>query len=216
MNKKDLHTKIYHKLLELDFDTLSFHNNVIINSVLEEIRSLKTHLEELKKEEKKFWSQNFSQVDYSQSDEPPPLPNEFANVIPLKKVNEKKYKILVVDDDPDAHNIIKHALYGNESVDVTIERSPKIALEKIKNSTFDLLLIDIVMKEMTGWEFMAEIQKVEIKNEMDIVIGTYQANQHEKITALELGASDYLLKPYDLNELKFKLRLKYQRKLKHG
>src|SRR5699024_1342620 len=76
--------------------------------------------------------------------------------------------------------------------------SAKEALSFLKEETFDIVLIDIMMPEMNGWELCQEIRK---DSDIPIIMVTAREQTEAIITALKLGADDYVTKPFDEAEL---------------
>ena len=113
-------------------------------------------------------------------------------------------KVLVVDDEPDALELVKLVL---ESVgfETTLAMSGMEALDKIDASKPDLVLLDIMMPDMDGWDVFRKIKE---KNpEIPIAILTAKAQNIDKLLGLHvLKADDYITKPFGKNELISKVR----------
>jgi CheY-like chemotaxis protein len=120
-------------------------------------------------------------------------------------INEKK-KILMVDDDniqlttaelflKDEYEIYK-AISGNE------------ALKKLSGNEIrpDIIMLDILMPEMDGWEVFNRIRAINSFKNTPIVFLTSLAGDAEKKRAQKMGAADYIIKPFILTELKNKIR----------
>ena len=74
----------------------------------------------------------------------------------------------------------------------------KIALEKFKNEVPALIILDIMMPEMDGWQVCREIRKT---SDVPIIMLTAKGETFDKVLGLELGADDYMVKPFDTKEL---------------
>ena len=111
----------------------------------------------------------------------------------------KKYKahILVVDDDNGIRDLVKQYLNQNNYL-VTTAKSAEDAFEKIKIIKFDLIVLDIMMPGKNGLEFT-----IENKNKIDtpIILLTAKGEASERVEGLEVGADDYLPKPFEPKEL---------------
>jgi len=105
--------------------------------------------------------------------------------------------ILVVDDDDGIRNLVKKYLNENNYL-VTTALSAEDALEKINLIKFDLIILDIMMPGKSGLEFIKENQK---KLETPIILLTAKGEPSERIEGLEVGADDYLPKPFEPREL---------------
>ena len=111
----------------------------------------------------------------------------------------KKYKahILVVDDDDRIRELVKQFLNQNNYL-VTTAKSSEDALNKVKIVKFDLIVLDIMMPGKSGLEFTNENKK---KINTPIILLTAKGEASERIEGLEIGADDYLAKPFEPKEL---------------
>ena len=105
--------------------------------------------------------------------------------------------ILVVDDDDGIRSLVKKYLNENKYL-VTTAVSAEDATEKVKIIKFDLLVLDIMMPGKSGLEFIQEN-----KNELEtpVILLTAKGEANERIEGLEIGADDYLPKPFEPKEL---------------
>jgi len=116
----------------------------------------------------------------------------------MKELNTKKYSILVVDDEINVCEFLKDFL-SYEGYKVSISTSPKTALDLVLTQSFDLILLDIIMPEMNGLDFLARIKK--ILSHFDVMVISGSKDQNVKDEAYRLGAIDYINKPIDLDYL---------------
>ena len=105
--------------------------------------------------------------------------------------------ILVVDDDDGIRSLVKKYLNENKYL-VTTAVSAEDATEKIKIIKFDLLVLDIMMPGKSGLEF---IQENKNKLETPVILLTAKGEANERIEGLEIGADDYLPKPFEPKEI---------------
>ena len=110
--------------------------------------------------------------------------------------------ILVVDDDDGIRTLVKKYLNENNYL-VTTASSAEDALEKIKIIKFDLIILDIMMPGKSGLEFIQENQK---KLDTPIILLTAKGEANERIEGLEIGADDYLPKPFEPKELLLRIK----------
>ena len=110
--------------------------------------------------------------------------------------------ILVVDDDDGIRNLVKKYLNENNYL-VTTASSAEDALEKINLIKFDLIILDIMMPGKSGLDFIKENQK---KLETPIILLTAKGEPSERIKGLEIGADDYLPKPFEPKELLLRIK----------
>ena len=111
----------------------------------------------------------------------------------------KKYKahILVVDDDDGIRSLVKQYLNQNDYI-VTTAVSAEDALKKVKIIKFDLIVLDIMMPGKSGLEFTLENKKL---IETPIILLTAKGESSDRVEGLEIGADDYLAKPFEPKEL---------------
>ena len=114
-------------------------------------------------------------------------------------------KILIVEDDP--RNIFSLTLYFEErDVDVLTAENGRIALEILSDDPgIDLILMDIMMPEMDGYEAMTEIRKQDKYKQLPIIALTAKAMNEDRQKCLDAGANAYLSKPVNLDELELSL-----------
>ena len=105
--------------------------------------------------------------------------------------------ILVVDDDDGIRSLVKKYLNENNYL-VTTANNAENASEKIKIIKFDLIILDIMMPGKSGLDFIRENKK---KIDTPIILLTAKGEANERIEGLEIGADDYLAKPFEPKEL---------------
>ena len=110
--------------------------------------------------------------------------------------------ILVVDDDDGIRSLVKKYLNENNYLITTAENAEE-ATEKIKIIDFDLIILDIMMPGKSGLEFIQENRK---KIETPIILLTAKGEAKERIEGLEIGADDYLPKPFEPKELLLRIQ----------
>ena len=113
-----------------------------------------------------------------------------------------KAHILVVDDDDGIRNLVKEYLNQHEFL-VTTANSAEDAFEKVKIMKFDLIVLDIMMPGKSGLEFTKE--KKNIIN-TPIILLTAKGEASERVEGLEIGADDYLPKPFEPKELVLRIK----------
>jgi len=101
-------------------------------------------------------------------------------------------KILIVDDNPDSREIMRTAL-ELENFEVAEAEDGKKCLEKIKDEDFSVVLLDLSLPQISGWELAKKIKE---KNEtIKIIAVTAHAMRGDKEKAIEAGCDDYISKP---------------------
>ena len=116
----------------------------------------------------------------------------------------KKFEshILVVDDDDGIRELVKQYLNQNNFL-VSTANSAEYALEKIQVIKFDLIILDIMMPGKSGLEFTIENKK---KINTPIILLTAKGEASERVKGLEVGADDYLPKPFEPKELILRIK----------
>jgi DNA-binding response OmpR family regulator len=112
-------------------------------------------------------------------------------------------KILLVDDEPDIIEVIQDRLEAYRFTVITAGTGLE-ALKKLSVEKFDGVFLDVKMPEMGGIEALEEIRKRDKK--IPVIIITSSSSQQAAIEALTKGASEYILKPFEWEELKTKIQ----------
>lgn len=107
------------------------------------------------------------------------------------------HKILIVDDDANITELIRLYL-DKEGFLTTCALNGKIALDKFNSENPSLIILDIMMPEMDGWQVCREIRRT---SNVPIIMLTAKGETFDKVLGLELGADDYMVKPFETKEL---------------
>ena len=113
-----------------------------------------------------------------------------------------KAHILVVDDDEGIRTLVQKYLNENNFLISTAENAED-ACEKVKVIKFDLIILDIMMPGKSGLEFIQEHKK---KLDTPIILLTAKGESDERVEGLEIGADDYLPKPFEPKELILRIK----------
>ena len=106
-------------------------------------------------------------------------------------------KIMVADDDSNICELLRLYL-EKEGFTVTLAHDGEAAVEQFFADTPDLVLLDIMMPKLDGWQVCREIRK---KSNTPIIMLTAKGETFDKVLGLELGADDYVVKPFDTKEI---------------
>ncbi|MFV0626739.1 MAG: response regulator [Alphaproteobacteria bacterium] len=120
----------------------------------------------------------------------------------------EKSHILVVDDDTRLRSLLQRYLRESDFV-VSIAKDAADAREMLKFYEFDLLIVDIMMPNETGLEFLKSIRK---DNAVPVILLTAMGETSDRIGGLELGADDYMAKPFEPKELLLRINNIIKRK----
>lgn len=114
-------------------------------------------------------------------------------------------KILVVDDEPDALELIRFNLKG-AGFEVLMADDGAEAIKRSRESVPDLILLDVMLPEMDGLEVCRMLRRDPATRHIPIIMLTAKAAEIDRIVGLELGADDYVTKPFSPRELILRIR----------
>jgi DNA-binding response OmpR family regulator len=113
--------------------------------------------------------------------------------------------LVVADDDPDILRLLERRL-SRRGYEIVTAADGRAALEAIRRTAPDAVVIDRVMPAMTGEEVCAALKSDERTADIPVVLLSAQASEREIVEGFGVGADDYLTKPFDLEELDERLR----------
>ncbi len=116
-----------------------------------------------------------------------------------------KSKILVVDDEPDALELIEFNLKG-AGLEVITAADGEEALRKARSVIPDLILLDLMLPEVDGTEVCKILRRDSATSAIPIIMVTAKASEFDRVLGLELGADDYVTKPFSPRELVLRVR----------
>ncbi len=114
-----------------------------------------------------------------------------------RSIRMSMLKILLVDDDPNIRELLNLYL-KKEGFEVAMASRGDEALQLFKTSPPNLMLLDIMLPGMDGWQVCREVRKI---SNIPIIMLTAKDETFDKVLGLELGADDYVAKPFDMKEL---------------
>ncbi len=117
-------------------------------------------------------------------------------------MENNKNHILIVDDDDRIRNLLKDYLSENNYIVSTAENAAQ-AKEKLEYLKFDIIILDVMMPGQNGYEFTKDVKK-QIK--VPIILLTAKGEVENRIKGLELGADDYIGKPFEPKELLLRIK----------
>jgi len=120
-------------------------------------------------------------------------------------VNEVRKKVLIVDDEPSMVSILKRYV-SNAGYEFDSASNGQEALDKIKENQPDLVLLDLVMPGLNGFETCRRIREAEKTKKLPVLIVTALRSQSDSAAAAESGANEFIVKPIDSAELVKRLR----------
>ncbi|MFL2909114.1 MAG: response regulator [Limisphaerales bacterium] len=116
-----------------------------------------------------------------------------------------KKNILIVEDEPDAVELLELHL-KNAGYDVTVAEDGEEALRKVHKSIPDMVILDLMIPEINGLEVCKVIRKDPATESIPVVMCTAKASEIDKVLGLELGADDYITKPFSPRELVLRVK----------
>ena len=117
-------------------------------------------------------------------------------------MENNKNHILIVDDDDKIRNLLKNYLIENQYIISTAEDAEQ-AKERLKIIKFDIIILDVMMPGQDGYDLTKEIKK---DSKVPIILLTAKGEVENRIKGLELGADDYLGKPFEPKELLLRIK----------
>ncbi len=116
-------------------------------------------------------------------------------------------KILIVDDEEGICDLLK-IYFEKEGYDVKIANDGEQGVNLFKNYDPDLVLLDIMLPKKDGWQVCREIREVSTK---PVIMITAKGDVFDKVLGLELGADDFVVKPFDMKELSARVKAVFRR-----
>lgn len=108
-----------------------------------------------------------------------------------------RYKVLIIDDDKHISKILKD-YFEHDKFEVVLAYSGMEGLEKVAAEKPDIIILDIMLPELDGWEVC---QQIRLENNIPIIMLSAKTKEIDRITGLELGADDYVTKPFSPKEI---------------
>ncbi|AVM23527.1 response regulator transcription factor [Bacillus pumilus] len=114
-----------------------------------------------------------------------------------------KGKILVVEDEKKIARVLSLEL-EYEGYEVTVKETGMDGLQALEDESFDLVLLDVMLPELSGLEVLRRVRKTNTAT--PIILITARGSVPDKVSGLDLGANDYITKPFDIEELLARIR----------
>jgi PAS domain S-box-containing protein len=117
----------------------------------------------------------------------------------ITATSEKKPRVLLADDNADMRNYVRRLL--SERYEVEAVSNGRLAVEKIYTEPFDLILSDVMMPEIDGFELIKKVRQNNATANIPFIMLSARAGEEATIQGLQAGADDYLVKPFSAKEL---------------
>ncbi len=119
----------------------------------------------------------------------------------------QRFKALVVDDDSNVREIIR-IFFKQQQIDIIEADEGMLAIELVEKELPDVIILDVMMPNMDGFEVCREIRK---KFDIPIIMLTAKTEEFDRVLGLELGADDYVTKPFSPRELVARIKAIFRR-----
>jgi PleD family two-component response regulator len=116
-----------------------------------------------------------------------------------------KARLLIVEDDPDISNMLK-IFFNSQNYEVDIAPRGSDAFEKTRHNMPNLIVLDIMLPDIDGYEVCKVLRTNTRTSHIPIIFLTQKDERSDKLQGLELGADDYITKPFDIEELKLRVQ----------
>lgn len=114
--------------------------------------------------------------------------------------------VLVVEDEPDLASLIKHTLERDGQMEISIAGSGDAALKAVIDEAPDLVVLDLNLPVLDGVEICRILRARPDTADTPIIILTARTGEHDRVAGLDIGADDYITKPFSLRELAARVR----------
>jgi DNA-binding response OmpR family regulator len=117
-----------------------------------------------------------------------------------------RHRVLIVEDEPDIAGLIKHALERGGEAEAEIVGSGDAALKVVSERPPDLIILDLNLPVLSGTEVCRILRGRADARHLPIIMLTARTSENDRVSGLELGADDYVTKPFSLRELIARVR----------
>src|SRR6185436_19934093 len=117
-----------------------------------------------------------------------------------------KHRVLIVEDEHDIAGLIKHTLERGGEMEADIVHSGDAALRAVSAHPPDLVILDLNLPVLSGQEVCRILRSQSDGRHLPIIMLTARTTENDRVTGLDLGADDYMTKPFSLRELSARIR----------
>ncbi|MBP1909832.1 response regulator transcription factor [Methanolobus bombayensis] len=128
----------------------------------------------------------------------------------LASMSDTRQKVLIVDDEMDALMSLKVALEA-EGYNVAEAKDGHEAIDKVNSEIPDVILLDLMIPGIDGFEVCRQLKSDSMYSHIPIIMLTARGEIDDKVEGIELGADDYVTKPFNLKELKARVKMVLRR-----
>ncbi len=116
-----------------------------------------------------------------------------------------KHRLLIVEDDSDTSNMLR-VYFAGQGYQVLVASRGSVALEKTRQNLPHLIILDIMLPDIDGYEVCRKLRMNTRTGHIPVIFLTQKNERGDRLQALELGADDYITKPFDIEELKLRVQ----------
>lgn len=174
-------------LSEIDISSLTLQQQIQIKDSLNLTEAIYKSLDHMSEQE-------------DDEEELPPEVNES-----LLNMESSSFKVMIVDDDPITQKLVKSFLMKNK-FQVASYLDPVEALDAVRKENPDLIILDLMMPKMTGYEFLDNLKIYHADIDCKILVGSGKQFVKDRLKSLEKGADDFMDKPYRFKELLLRIQ----------
>lgn len=118
---------------------------------------------------------------------------------------ENRPRVVIADDDPDIRRLVEMTV-TNAGCDVTVAADGEEALERVREAMPDLVILDVLMPRMDGWEVARALKSDPQTRSVPLMFLTSRGQEHDVLEGFDSGAIDYMVKPFSPRELQVRVR----------
>src|SRR2546427_6570726 len=119
-------------------------------------------------------------------------------------------RVLIVDDDPDIQKLVSYNL-GQAGFEVTTAGTGRNALEAVQKHPPDLIILDLMLPDIDGMEVCRTLRQRDDSRRIPIIMLTARSEEIDRVIGFELGADDYVMKPFSPRELVLRVKSIFRR-----
>ena len=119
-------------------------------------------------------------------------------------------RVLIVDDDPDIQQLVRYNL-SQAGFEVSTAETGRVALDLVQRHPPDLIILDLMLPDVDGMEVCRTLRQRENSRRIPVVMLTARGDEIDRVIGFELGADDYVMKPFSPRELVLRVKSIFRR-----
>jgi DNA-binding response OmpR family regulator len=123
----------------------------------------------------------------------------------MSETKRAKPRVVIADDDGDIRRLVQITV-ANAGCDVTVASDGESALQAVRDVLPDLVILDVLMPRMDGWEVAKEIKRDPRTADIPIMFLTSKGQEQDVLEGFDAGGADYVVKPFSPRELQARIR----------